>query len=114
MQSKKKCEGAMPLMQVIYVESIGNPLLNVPDLKGIVAFAKKHNLTSVVDSTFAPPVNFRPAALGVDCVLHSATKYANGHSDVCAGILSSRADIIDKVSQPSPLGTVTTSLLSLS
>lgn len=71
--------------KLIYVESISNPLVEVGDLKGVVAFAKKHNLVSVIDTTFATPVNFRPLEIGFDVALHSATKYLNGHSDIVAG-----------------------------
>lgn len=80
------------------MESVCNPLLEVPNLKAVVEFAKKHKLRSVIDSTFTPPVNFKPASIGFDAVLHSATKYANGHSDICAGILAAKADIIALVS----------------
>jgi cystathionine gamma-synthase/cystathionine gamma-lyase/cystathionine beta-lyase len=72
---------------VVYVEAISNPLIQVPDLPGVVAFARKHGLTSVIDATFATPVLLRPAAdLGFDLVIHSATKYLNGHSDIIAGV----------------------------
>lgn len=74
--------------QVIYVEAISNPLMQVPDLPGVVAFAKQHGLTSVIDATFATPVLFRPASIGFDLVIHSATKYLNGHSDIIAGGLA--------------------------
>lgn len=71
---------------MIYVEAISNPLMQVPDLPGVVAFAKQHGLTSIIDATFATPVLLRPAVqCGFDLVIHSATKYLNGHSDVIAG-----------------------------
>jgi cystathionine beta-lyase/cystathionine gamma-synthase len=73
--------------QVIYVEAISNPLMQVPDLPAVVAFARQHQLTSVIDATFATPVNLRPAlSPGFDLVIHSATKYLNGHSDLIAGM----------------------------
>jgi cystathionine gamma-synthase/cystathionine gamma-lyase/cystathionine beta-lyase len=60
--------------------------MQVPDLPGVVAFAKQHGLTSIIDATFATPVLLRPAVqCGFDLVIHSATKYLNGHSDVIAG-----------------------------
>lgn len=71
--------------KVVYVESISNPLIEVGDLQAVVTFAKKHNLVSVIDNTFATPVNFRPLEIGFDIVVHSATKYLNGHSDIVAG-----------------------------
>jgi cystathionine gamma-synthase/cystathionine gamma-lyase/cystathionine beta-lyase len=71
--------------RAIYVESIENPTCGIPDHGGIVAFAREHGLISIIDNTFATPVNFRPLELGYDLVVHSATKYLNGHSDLVAG-----------------------------
>ena len=83
-----------PETKVIYVESITNPLMDVPDLESVVAFARQHRLTSIIDNTFTSPVNFRPVDLGFDLVVHSATKYLNGHSDIVAGaVAGSRAHI---------------------
>jgi hypothetical protein len=79
------CLRYLCFLQVLYVEAISNPLIQVPDLPGVVAFAKKFGLTSVIDATFATPILFRPAQLGYDLVIHSATKYLNGHSDIIAG-----------------------------
>ena len=73
--------------KLIYFESISNPLLRIPELHEVVRFAKQHGILSFIDNTFATPVNFRPLELGFDVVLHSATKYLNGHSDVCAGVM---------------------------
>ena len=78
----------------MYVESITNPLMEVLDLEAIVAFARRHQLTSIIDNTFTTPVNFRPSDIGFDLSVHSATKYLNGHSDIVAGaVAGSRADI---------------------
>ena len=71
--------------RAIYVEAMSNPLLAVPDHQAVVAFARKHGLKAIIDNTFATPINFQPIALGYDIVLHSCTKYLNGHSDVAAG-----------------------------
>jgi cystathionine beta-lyase/cystathionine gamma-synthase len=71
--------------KVIYVESISNPLLEIGDLKAVVNFAKQHGLISVIDSTFATPVNFNPLTIGFDLVIHSCSKYINGHYDIVAG-----------------------------
>jgi len=80
--------------KLFYTESISNPLMEVPELEEIVAFARVHKLTSVIDNTFTSPVNFRPLALGFDFSLHSATKYLNGHSDVIAGaVIGTKAGI---------------------
>jgi cystathionine beta-lyase/cystathionine gamma-synthase len=85
-----------PRSKLFYCESITNPLMRVPDLKAAPRFAKEHGLVSMIDNTFATPVNFRPIAVGFDLVMHSATKYLNGHSDLVAGALVGRGDLIDK------------------
>ncbi|MFB0520742.1 MAG: PLP-dependent aspartate aminotransferase family protein, partial [Desulfatiglandales bacterium] len=74
-----------------------NPLLQVADLKAVVEFAKGHGLVSLIDNTFASPVNFRPPEWGFDLSLHSCTKYLNGHSDIVAGAVLGRADLIEKI-----------------
>lgn len=80
-------EKLRPETRLIYVESISNPLVEVGDLEAVVAFARQHGLVTVIDSTFATPVNFRPLEIGFDLVVHSATKYLNGHSDIVAGVV---------------------------
>ncbi len=85
-------ERLKPSTRAIYVESITNPLLQVPDLEAVVRFAREHGLVSIVDNTFATPVNFRPPELGFDLSLHSCTKYLNGHSDIVGGAVE---DLID-------------------
>jgi cystathionine gamma-synthase/cystathionine gamma-lyase/cystathionine beta-lyase len=74
-----------PETKAFFVESISNPLMEVGDLRAVVAFCKQHGLVSIIDNTFATPVNFRPLEIGFDLVVHSATKYLNGHSDIVAG-----------------------------
>ncbi|MFQ6114018.1 MAG: trans-sulfuration enzyme family protein [bacterium] len=86
-----------PNTRAIYVETMTNPLLQVADLKAVVEFAKEHGLVSLIDNTFATPVNFRPAEWGFDISLHSCTKYLNGHSDIVAGAVIGRADLIEKI-----------------
>jgi cystathionine beta-lyase/cystathionine gamma-synthase len=86
-----------PNTRAIYVEAMSNPTLQVSDLKAAAAFAKEHSLTSLIDNTFASPINFRPAEWGFDVSLHSCTKYLNGHSDIVAGACIGRADLIEKV-----------------
>ena len=86
-----------PETKAIYVEAITNPRLDVADLEGVVRFARDHGLTSIIDSTFATPVNLRPIELGFDLVLHSATKYLNGHSDLVAGCVIGRAALVEQV-----------------
>ncbi len=86
-----------PTTRAIYVETISNPLMQVPDLESVVSFAKSHGLVSMIDNTFASPVNFRPSELGFDLSLHSATKYLNGHSDIVAGAVIGKLALIQKV-----------------
>ncbi len=86
-----------PNTRAMYVESIANPLMQVPDLVGVVKFARAHNLVSMVDNTFTSPVNFRPAEIGFDLSLHSCTKYLNGHNDLAAGAAIGRADQIEQI-----------------
>jgi cystathionine beta-lyase/cystathionine gamma-synthase len=88
-----------PQTHAVYVEAIGNPLMDVADHRQIVAFAREHGLVSIIDNTFATPVNFRPLELGFDVVVHSATKYLNGHSDVCAGVVVSSSERIAKIKE---------------
>jgi cystathionine beta-lyase/cystathionine gamma-synthase len=83
--------------RAIYVETMSNPLLQVGDLEAVVAFARNHDLISLVDSTFASPVNFRPPELGFDISLHSGTKYLNGHSDLAAGAVIGRRDLVERI-----------------
>jgi len=86
-----------PNTKAIYVETMTNPLLQVADLKAVVEFAKAHGLISLIDNTFSSPVNFRPPEWGFDLSLHSCTKYLNGHSDIVAGAVIGRADLIEKI-----------------
>ena len=75
-----------PETAMIWVESPTNPLLKVIDLEGVAGIARRHNLISVCDNTFCSPYVQRPLDLGIDLVVHSTTKYLNGHSDVVGGI----------------------------
>ena len=86
-----------PETKLIYVETIANPLLDVPDLRAVVEFAKAHDLLTLIDNTFASPINFRPAEWGFDLSLHSGTKYLNGHSDLVAGAVIGRADLVKRI-----------------
>ncbi|WP_226038570.1 trans-sulfuration enzyme family protein [Aquibacillus saliphilus] len=82
--------------KLIYSESITNPLLRIEDLKEIVKIAKRNNLYTMIDNTFATPYLCQPYLDGIDLVVHSATKYLGGHSDVTAGVLVGREELIDK------------------
>jgi cystathionine beta-lyase/cystathionine gamma-synthase len=85
--------------RAIYVETISNPLMQVADLRAAVEFARAHGLISIIDNTFASPVNFRPAEVGFDLSIHSGTKYLNGHSDIVAGAVIGRADLVEKINR---------------
>ena len=80
-----------PNTRLIYVESPANPTLTLTDLAAVAAIGQEHNILTVVDNTFATPYNQRPLQLGIDIVIHSATKYLAGHSDVVAGAIVSNA-----------------------
>ena len=86
-----------PSTKAVYVETISNPLMQVPDLEAVVKFARSHKLVSIIDNTFASPVNFRPPELGFDLSLHSATKYLNGHSDIVAGAVIGPAGLFENI-----------------
>lgn len=76
-----------PNTKMLYVETPTNPMLNITDLKGVAEIAKQNNLISVCDNTFMSPYFQNPLTFGIDIVLHSTTKYLNGHSDIIGGIL---------------------------
>ena len=80
--------------KMVYVETPTNPMLNLTDLEGTAKICKKHNLIGVVDNTFMSPYFQNPLSFGCDIVLHSETKYINGHSDVIGGILVTSDDKI--------------------
>ncbi len=86
-----------PSTKVFYVEAMSNPLVEVADLEAVVTFARRHNLVTMIDSTFATPFNFKPLSLGFDLSLHSATKYLNGHSDIVAGVVVGSKDHLRRI-----------------
>jgi cystathionine beta-lyase/cystathionine gamma-synthase len=86
-------------IKILYCETPTNPNLKLVDLKKAHLIAKKHKLTLVVDSTFATPYNLKPISYGTDLVVHSATKYLGGHSDLVAGVLVGKEKIIDQTVQ---------------
>ncbi|MGA8223280.1 MAG: aminotransferase class I/II-fold pyridoxal phosphate-dependent enzyme [Candidatus Acidiferrales bacterium] len=86
-----------PRTKALYIESPTNPTLRLVDLQKAVAFAKEWDLVSMVDNTFASPVLQKPIELGFDLVLHSATKYLSGHSDIIAGAAAGRRTLINEI-----------------
>jgi cystathionine beta-lyase/cystathionine gamma-synthase len=90
-------EKLRPTTKAFYFESMSNPLLQVPDLEAGIAFAQAHGLLTMIDNTFPSPCNFRPAEHGIDLSLHSCTKYLNGHSDIVAGAVIGRRELVEEV-----------------
>ncbi len=86
-----------PTTRLLYLESPTNPSLRVVDLKRAAALAKQHKLISMIDSTFATPINQRPAEFGIDLVMHSGTKYLSGHADLTCGVVSGRQELMDQL-----------------
>ena len=85
--------------RLLLVEAVTNPGLRVFDPRPVVRLAEERGLTTVMDATFASPVNLRPAELGVDVVVHSATKYLGGHSDLIAGVVVGPRPLVDEVTR---------------
>lgn len=83
--------------KLIYIETPSNPLLEITDVAAVTKFAKENNALTMADNTFASPINQRPIEQGVDIVIHSATKYLGGHSDITAGAVASTHDIMKRV-----------------
>jgi len=83
--------------KVVYMESPTNPTLKLVDIERVAAIAKERGIVSLIDSTFATPLNTQPHTLGIDGVLHSATKYLGGHSDLLCGVVAGSAELVDRV-----------------
>lgn len=81
----------------LLVESITNPLMQIDDLIEAAEFAREKGIVSIIDNTFPTPYNFQPLAVGFDLVIHSCTKYLNGHSDLVAGAVAGARPLIEKV-----------------
>lgn len=77
-----------PNTKVLYLETPSNPLLTITDMQAVGRLAKKSGVITMIDNTFASPINQNPADFGVDIMIHSATKYMGGHSDICAGAVA--------------------------
>ena len=85
--------------RLIYIETPSNPLLNITDIEKVALMANEEGLLTMIDNTFASPVNQQPAIMGIDIVIHSATKYLGGHSDILAGAVASNKKLIDQIYQ---------------
>lgn len=84
-----------PNTKLLHLESPTNPTLRVVDLRKVSELAKRRGVITLIDSTFATPINCRPAEFGIDLVMHSGTKYFAGHSDLICGIVAGRKDLIE-------------------
>jgi cystathionine beta-lyase/cystathionine gamma-synthase len=80
--------------RLFYVETMTNPLVQVVALDQVARFAREHGLVSIIDNTLATPINYRPVEHGFDLIVHSATKYLNGHNDIVAGVVAGRAELV--------------------
>jgi len=85
-----------PQTRLVLLESPSNPLLQLTDLAAVAELAKKRGIRTIADNTFATPVNQRPIELGVDMVVHSATKYLGGHHDLLAGVIAGSRDCVER------------------
>lgn len=86
-----------PNTKVMYIETPSNPLLGITDMKAIADLSKQHQIITMIDNTFASPINQNPFDFGIDIILHSATKYMGGHSDISAGALAATKKHIDLI-----------------
>jgi len=83
--------------RLVYIETPSNPLLNITDIRAVAELASAKGIVSVVDNTFASPINQQPIRLGMDVVLHSATKYLGGHSDILAGAVATSRQLSEQI-----------------
>jgi len=88
-----------PNTKIIYIETPSNPLLGITDLKAISALAKEHGILTMIDNTFASPINQNPADFGIDVIVHSGTKYMGGHSDITAGAVAASKTHMEQIWQ---------------
>ena len=83
--------------KVLYIETPSNPLLGITDMKAISTLAKEYKILTMIDNTFASPINQTPVDFGIDVMLHSATKYMGGHSDISAGAIAASKEHIEQI-----------------
>lgn len=86
-----------PQTKVLYIETPSNPLMTITDMQMVTDLAKKHGIVTMIDNTFASPINQNPIHFGIDIMIHSATKYMGGHSDICAGAVAASQEHIDRI-----------------
>lgn len=83
--------------KILYIETPSNPLLGITDMRAIAKIAKENNIITMIDNTFASPINQNPIEFGIDIILHSATKYMGGHSDISAGAVAASKEHIEQI-----------------
>jgi cystathionine beta-lyase len=83
--------------KILYIETPSNPLLGITDMREIADVAKEKNIITMIDNTFASPINQNPVDFGIDIILHSATKYMGGHSDISAGAVAASKEHIEQI-----------------
>ena len=88
-----------PQTKVIYIETPSNPLLKITDIAAVAKIAKRHGIVTIIDNTFASPVNQNPIDFGIDIVTHSGTKYIGGHSDLCCGVAIASKKLVAKIKE---------------
>jgi len=86
-----------PKTKVLYIETPSNPLMKITDMAMVSSLAKKHGIVTMIDNTFASPINQTPKDFGIDIMIHSATKYMGGHSDICAGAVAASEEHILRI-----------------
>jgi len=90
-------EAIKPNTKLIHIETPSNPLMTITDIKAIAKLGKARGVLTSIDNTFASPINQNPMDLGIDMVMHSATKYLGGHSDILAGVVASTEEHIERI-----------------
>ena len=90
-------EAVRPTTRVVFAETPSNPYLGIMDLSALAGLADEHGLITIIDSTFATPINLRPSAYGIDLVIHSATKYLAGHNDLLAGMVAGPDHLLNQI-----------------
>lgn len=86
-----------PQTKVMYIETPSNPLMTITDMQMVADLAQQHGIITMIDNTFASPINQNPLDFGIDIMIHSATKYMGGHSDICAGAVAASQEHIDRI-----------------
>ena len=90
-------EVIQPNTKVLYIETPSNPLLTITDMEAVADLAKMNGIVTMIDNTFASPINQTPVDFGIDIVIHSATKYMGGHSDILAGVVAASNEFIETI-----------------